>query len=229
MMYKRLIFILLIVFGGVSLESRAQYDFAAKNGRGQVLYYQVIGDGDSVRVTHPEEEWPYYADNKPVGELIIPDVVTHEGKNYRVVEIGSNAFYQCDSLTGVHGADIYSVGAQAFCGCVSLKLFMPFSCAHTLTSGVKCYLRSIGEGAFAYCRSLQSVTLHDEMEYIGISAFSMCTGLEWAYISPEAERLCNATTFHGCPLMKEAKNRKIMGEGWIYWSWESEQDEKISR
>ena len=61
-----------------------------------MLYFQIVGYGESVRVTLPEKEWPYYADNKPVGELLIPEVITHEGRLYRGgVEIGSNAFYGC--------------------------------------------------------------------------------------------------------------------------------------
>lgn len=48
-----------------------------------MLYFQIVGYGESVRVNHPEKEWPYYADNKPVGELLIPEVVTHVGRLYR--------------------------------------------------------------------------------------------------------------------------------------------------
>ncbi len=60
-----------------------------------MLYYQIIGSGESVRVNHPEKEWPYYADNKLVGELLIPEVITHEGRLYRGGGIGSNAFDGC--------------------------------------------------------------------------------------------------------------------------------------
>lgn len=100
-----------------------------------MLYFQIVGYGESVRVNHPEKEWLYYADNKPVGELLIPEVVTHEGRLYR----GGNR--------------------------------------------IECLL--------------------------------------WM-------RLCDATSFHGCVLMKEAKNRKIIDYGWIYWRRKNRLDEKIS-
>lgn len=232
-MLKRLIYCLLSFFLFASFPLRAQYDFAVKTIRGQMLYYQILGDGESVRVTHPEKEWPYYADNKPVGELFIPDSITYKEKKYSVVEIGSNAFYGCDSLTGVHQVSVRRIGTQAFCGCTSLKTFV-FGGYHLLgrSPEEECdvyYLQSIGEGAFAYCRSLLFVTLPGTLKHIGISSFSMCTGLQEVLAHPNVERLCDATTFYGCPLMKEGKNRKKLETGWLFWSEKNNIDEKISR
>ena len=205
-MCKRLIYICLLLSVTAFCPLRAQYDFPVKSSSGQMLYYQILGDGESVRVTHPEKEWPYYSDNKPVGKLLVPGEVTYEGRTYRVVEIGANAFYRCDSLTGILSETIQVIGTQAFCGCVSLQEYRFRT------------LRSIGEGAFAYCRSLVEVVLDGNLEHLGISAFSMCTGLQEVKIHPVVERLCDATTFHGCPLMEKVKNRKKLETGWLFWS-----------
>lgn len=214
--YKKcLIGLFLLGFGFV--ETNAQYDFSLKTENSQILYYQILGSGDSVRVTHPEKEWPYYADSKPVGELVIPEVVTYEGETYRVVEIGAHAFYWCDSLTGVHSKTVNKIGTQAFCGCVSLQKY-DFKCLH-----------SIGEGAFAYCRSLVAVSLDGCLEYLGISAFSMCTGLQGVAIHPDCDGLWDETTFFGCPLMKGAQKRKNEEKVWSIWSAGDTWDCKISR
>ena len=216
-MYKKLTFTLLTAFliGLPSL--RAQYDFAAKTKEGQTLYYQILDSGDSVRVTHPEQEWPYYTDNKPVGKLTIPEITTYDGKSYRVVEIGANAFYRCDSLTEVQAHSIRCVGTQAFCGCTQLETF-----------DFQHHLIHIGEGSFAYCQALKSVNLPGNLKSIGISAFSMCTGLQEVLIHPDAERLCDATTFHGCPLMEKVENRKKHESGWLFWGKKNKPDKILS-
>ena len=113
-MCKRLICICLLLSFGGFYTLRAQYDIVAMASSGQMFYCQILGDGESVRVTHPEKEWPYYSDNKPVGKLVIPEEVTYGGQTYRVVEIGAYAFYRCDSLTEVQSDAIQIVGTQAF-------------------------------------------------------------------------------------------------------------------
>ena len=185
----------------------AQYDFSLKCQEGQMLYYRILPDGKSLRVTHPEAEWPYYTGNKPVGVVTVPGVVRWKGQVYEVTEIGEYAFYGCDSLTEVYPGFVRSIGTQAFCGCKSLTVI-------ELNETV----RSIGEGAFAYCESIGRLVLPDEMEWIGISAFSMCRGLQMVKMSQQAEDVCDLTTFYGCPLMKDPKNRKKEDSGYIFWS-----------
>ena len=97
-------------------EVHAQYDFCAVAPSGQMLYYRMVPERAQVVVTHPEKEWPYYAGNKPVGDLVIPDRVRHEGVDYEVVGVGENAFYRCDSLTGLTAKGIATIGRQRDCG-----------------------------------------------------------------------------------------------------------------
>lgn len=205
---KRLIVCLLCMIPGV-VSAQGQYDFCAVAPSGQMLYYRIVPDKACAVVTHPEKEWPYYAGNKPVGDLVVPDSVRHGDVVYRVVGVGENAFYRCDSLTGFSARGITYIGTQSFCGCTMLK-----------TIEFPAGLLSVGEGAFAYCRGLARLELPPDVESIGISAFSMCEGLEEVGMTTRVERLCDATTFHGCPLMQDRKNRKIVSaDGVEYAVW----------
>lgn len=177
---------------------QAQYDFCSVAPTGQMLYFQWHPGTQDVSVTHPEKEWPYYAGNKPVGDLEIPDSVQHDGVVYKVVGVGKNAFYRCDSLKSFSGKGIFYVGTQSFCGCTMLE-----------TIAFDDSLRRVGEGAFAYCGQLTKLVLPTGVGSIGISAFSMCGGLEEVWLPVEVEKLCDAMTFYGCSLMHERKNRKI--------------------
>ena len=180
------------------LVASAQCDFRVADASGVILCYQKMQERGCVRVTHPELQWPYYADSMPSGRIVIPSTVTWEGETYRVVEVGDNAFYGCDSLLGVDFGQVRRIGSQALYGCTMLD-----------SVHLSPFLVEISDGAFAYCWSLRRLVLPDALNRIGTSAFALCTGLEQVVLSPRVEGLCNATTFHGCGWLKETKNRKI--------------------
>ena len=93
--------------------------------------------------------------------LDIPDSVT---------TIGVNCFYNNIRLTKVtFGADLQSIGACAFMGCVSLSS-VSFSPATTP-------LLTIDVNAFANCKYLASLTLSNAMPTIKSGAFAGCTML----------------------------------------------------
>jgi hypothetical protein len=84
-----------------------------------------------------------------------------------VQSIGSGAFLNCVSLTGVTiPASVTSIDSNAFGYCTHLS-------GVTIPGGVA----SIGSGAFQYCSSLASVTMLSGVASIGDSAFSQCTQL----------------------------------------------------
>ncbi len=84
----------------------------------------------------------------------------------RVKEIGESAFYDADmkslTMTGVR-----FIGAHAFEECGFLK---------DLSLGKK--LTGIGDNAFFWCSSLETVDIPDGVETIGLSAFQQCTSLK---------------------------------------------------
>jgi hypothetical protein len=92
------------------------------------------------------------------GSPTIPDSVT---------SIGTGAFSDCTSLTGIMVPDsVTNIGSQAFYFCGSLTSF-------TLGTNVT----SIGDDAFYYCSGLTSLTIPNRVTSIGNEAFEYCGGL----------------------------------------------------
>ena len=78
-------------------------------------------------------------------------------------------FYNCENLTGVTiGSGVTSIDKYAFQGCSS------FTGSLTIPNSVT----TIGEGAFAYCVSLESITIPNSVTTIGSGAFAYCESLE---------------------------------------------------
>jgi hypothetical protein len=93
-----------------------------------------------------------------VGSPAIPGSVT---------SIGTGAFSDCTSLTGITVPDsVTNIGSQAFYSCGSLT---------NLTLGTN--LTSLGDNAFYYCSGLTSLTIPNRVINIGNSAFEYCGSL----------------------------------------------------
>ena len=115
--------------------------------------YNLLEDGTA--------EITKYTGNEEV--LVVPD----ELDGYRVTVIGDNAFYSCQTLTGVIIPDsVASIGIAAFCSCENLTWI-------TLPDSVI----SIGSGAFGNCNSLTAITLPDRLTSIEDYIFFGCISL----------------------------------------------------
>ncbi len=138
-----------------------QFSFSAVCESGQTLYYRITdAEAHTVILTHPypQEGNPSFQGNyyegyvKPAGEIIIPTVVTYNGTDYTVTAIDSNTFFECTGLTGTLDIPdgIVSIGEYAFleCGFSSISI-------HSSVC-------SIVLGAFANCRSIESITVDEE-------------------------------------------------------------------
>ena len=89
---------------------------------------------------------------KYLGEVVIPESVTHEGTAYRVTSIGYQAFCYCSGLTSVTIPNsVTSIGINAFSYCKDLT-------SVTIGNGVE----SIGQLAFANCPELLDVYCYAE-------------------------------------------------------------------
>ena len=141
------------------------------------LYYNFL-EGDNVEVTHPyipvvpvenvasntkKKSHAISADDYyNLTNLVIPSIVTYEGKVYKVTRIGFDAFNQCDKLTFVDiPSSVKTIGVGAFNFCSSLTSI-------TLKEG----LEHIEWNAFDDCRSLENITFPNSLKTIGNYAFS---------------------------------------------------------
>ncbi len=77
-----------------------------------------------------------------------------------VTELGEGAFSNCDAKSVVLSAGLSELPARAFEGSGVESIDVPAS------------VKSIGESAFASCKSLTSLTLHEGLESVGALAFS---------------------------------------------------------
>lgn len=112
------------------------YDFEAGG-----IFYKLTGT--TVRVSNGPGSY--------CGDVIIPDVVVHDGQVYPVTAIGPAAFAGSTALTSVAiGGNVMSVGDNAFGGCAALKKV-------ALPARPVVYHHQ----AFAGCTALDTVALAD--------------------------------------------------------------------
>ena len=91
------------------------------------IYYNILPDGLSVEVTAGDEKYNVYGDQF---DIVIPEKVEHNGKQYTVTAIGRIAFYQCGDMGTIDlPATINTLGSSAFYNCYFKKVFI-----HDLTA-----------------------------------------------------------------------------------------------
>ena len=147
------------------------YDFSTECETGQTLYYRIIDSVNyEVALTHPApysyvtlDYWEGY--DKPVGDIVFPSEVTHEGQTYTVTSIDNGAFRQCGGMTGslVIPNTVTYIGHYAFDGCYQ------FNGSLEIPNGVTI----IANWAFNGCRAIKGeINIPNSVVAIGEKAFS---------------------------------------------------------
>ena len=142
----------------VALSAHA-FSFSTVIASGQTLYFTVTGD-NTVKVVAPATmSWDGYT--APVGALVIPSSVVHDGVTYGVTAIDKMAFQQCYDLTYVSiPGSVVSIGQNAFAQDTMLVTAV-------MDEGVQ----RIDRMAFYGCSALDTIELPSTLTRIAVYAF----------------------------------------------------------
>ena len=104
-------------------------------------------------------------------ELVIPETIEVDGRQYRITVIDDYAFYDCINLISVTLPEsVMQIGSYAFYSCFALKSIV-------LPEGIEC----IEPYAFDECVMLESVVIPKSVKHIEKSAFEDCLSLKTVY------------------------------------------------
>ena len=167
MQFKLRLFILFVAILSVSVSASADTEMQDFKSGG--IYYKYLDgkDGSSVAVC---ARLPYY--NEYQGDVVIPETVTHNSKQYKVEAIYEYAFFDCPELTSVTiPSTVSSVGDYAFSQSNGISsIVLPAS------------VKKIGKFAFSGCKGLATVNA-PEIESIDNRAFAGCIALKSFFIA----------------------------------------------
>lgn len=152
---------------------------------------------------------------KYTGDIVIPELVTYNGKSYSVTVINNSAFSSCDELTTISIPNsVTIIRANAFRDCYSLTSI-------TIPNSVI----GIGEYAFKDCHGLTSVIIGSSVIIIANSAFKDCYRLHTIYsLNPTPPYIGNWDAFEASGHVKNVEIYTYailhvpMGSGEIYSS-----------
>ena len=120
------------------------------------------------------------------GSIVIPETVTCDGEEYRVVELAASAFaYQTEITDVTLPNSVTRIGESCFMES-SLQSI-------TLPEGVT----ELPDYCFQYCNSLKSITLPEGLTKLGADCFSYSKALEEITL-PESVKEVGAFCFYRC-------------------------------
>lgn len=188
-----------------------------------------LANGDVIDEEDPYniKQW-YRGENSNVKKVIIPKGVTHINSYAftamssleevvlpdTLTTIGVGAFMQCTKLKKINLENVKFINEKAFYGCglqqvdlsgvVAIGNYTFANCLLTKVTLPKSS-QSLGIGAFAYNKSLGSVSFEAKKIKIGANVFAGCTNLTDMYINSS---VIASKAFYGC----ENLNRVTLGK-----------------
>lgn len=147
MKQSSIIILLTVLMSTVSSKAFA-HDIAVENADGVTIYYNWVNSNE-LAVSFKGES--FQSANSYSGAVVIPESVEHEGKTYKVTEIGRAAFSNCQNLTSVTlPQTLTTIGDNAFYYCIKLSsIDIPKS------------VSTVRANAFNACNGLTSVHISD--------------------------------------------------------------------
>lgn len=122
------------------------------------IYYNITSSTDlTVEVTYKGSTSSWYI-NEYAGEITIPETVTYKDNTYQVTSIGTEAFYDCSTLTSISiSKSVSTIKKYAFASCKGLS-------AVTIPENVAL----IEDNAFNGCTSLKEVIISDSHDILSV-------------------------------------------------------------
>ena len=101
------------------------------------------------------------------GDIVVPEKITFESKEYSVTSFGDRCFFDCYGLTSIDiPSSVTSLGNSCFSSCSKLTSI------YILSS-----VTSLGDYCFANCSRLTSITIPSSVTSLGDGCFKGCSGL----------------------------------------------------
>ena len=148
------------------------------------IWYNIIEKGNIAEVVRNHSIKTYSGTYS--GDIVIPDKITYEDKEYKVITI-KDAFLYSAELTSVSIPNtVTTIESCAFKGCSELAtIIIPNS------------VTSIGSSAFSECSSMTSFTIPNSITTIESGTFSECKSLTTIEI-PNTITKIESYAFSGC-------------------------------
>lgn len=180
MKIKKILFLLILLISIILVPSCTVNAAVGETFINDGVQYKILtetGNVGTVQITD-------YDNNK--AQLIIPEIITYDSKQYTVVDIGYNAFNNCDTLTDIKLPNsITGIGDGAFSRCTSLtSIIIPDS------------VKAIPYNCFSGSTSLSYVKLPDSLECIRQSSFNDCSFK--SLVIPSTVTSIEYNAFGGC-------------------------------
>ncbi len=138
-----------------------------------------------------ELSYSYLGKNNYSGDIVLPDVIKHDGVDYPVTSIAASAFLDCVKVTSIKlPGNLETIASNAFSGCTNVS---SISIPNSVTS--------IGSNAFYNCKNLKSIILPNSLTTIEKYIFWGCSGLTSLTI-PEGVTKISDSAFHRCTSLK---------------------------
>lgn len=194
-------------------------------------------------------EFSFYEDKK-LKEINLEDVEVIGARAFKGCEkledvdlssiyaIGECAFEKCTALTSVDLSTLRNTGKEAFKDCTSLKEALltkdtKLSYAMFVNSGLEEVTLSVDripDFAFANCANLETITITNNLIYIGEGAFSGCTTLKNVDIQGQLEWMYSQA-FYNCTSLEEITlpNSKVKYEDYTFYKCTSLKTVKLGK
>ena len=195
----------LLFFSALLCTAVSAHDFEVDG-----IYYDIISSSDlTVAVTYKGGDYDSYS-NEYSGEVVIPEKVTYNSKEYSVTSIGSYAFRSCSELKSVTIPNsVTSIGQSTFSTCSNLLYinipntvtniggYAFYGCSGMTSIIIPNSISSINKSVFEGCSGLMNIIIPNSVTSIGKYAFRSCSGLRSITI-PNSVTSIGDCAFYDC-------------------------------